>query len=305
MAGVIMRSPSSQAEWGAREVREAAAENGEYTTSLNPSNAYERTYEAFVEWQREDGDMRGLKNLTADQINEYLQERAQEVGQSQLDVDRQALTAFAATRGVDTSSVGRVMSEKETPADALSQVSRVYTAEQIEAITERQQDHNALATLVAWEGGLRAKELETLERAENRPATEREWSQDRWAGREGELYTVIGKGNLCREVMLSKETSALLEERRLETPERVTDRGIYYQKAYDIGGGQAWSQSFTRASQAALGESLGAHSMRHTFVEERLSELKEAGFSTPKAEATVSQELGHFREDITREHYIR
>lgn len=302
------RSAEDQAEWAAREVREASYDDdgGGYTTSLSTINSYESVYKDYVDWQRSHGDYSGIKGVDSDGINEYLQSRSTEVGQSQLDQDRQALTAFAAARGIDTSGVERAMSEKEVPADALSQVSRVYSGEQIAAIMDHQTDRNALATAVAAEAGLRGHELLTIERAQDRPASERPWSENRWAGREdGERYTVIGKGGLCREVALSKDVADALESRRLDTPQQVTDRGIFYEKQYDIGGGQAWSMSFTRASQNALGFSLGSHSMRHTFVDERLQELQSLGYTMRDAEALVSQEVGHFRPEITSEHYIR
>jgi len=107
-----------------------------------------------------------------------------------------------------------------------------------------------------------------------------------------------------REVCLPRELAERLEEARLDEPKDVVDRGIEYQTRYDIGGGNAWSASFTRASERELGYSTGAHGLRHSYAQERVDELQGRGFRYPDALATVSQEMGHFRPDIT-EVYLR
>ena len=73
----------------------------------------------------------------------------------------------------------------------------------------------------------------------------------------GIKYTVTGKGGLIREIMLPLNLVQQLEKMRLSKSKRVTDRGIYYQQHYQIGGGKAWSNSFSAASKRALGWSHG------------------------------------------------
>ena len=65
-----------------------------------------------------------------------------------------------------------------------------------------------------------------------------------------------------------------LETCRLRKPERVTDRGVRRTQHYDLGGGQAWSQSFSAASKNELGWSTGAHGLRHSYAQDRLDEAK-------------------------------
>lgn len=115
---------------------------------------------------------------------------------------------------------------------------------------------------------------------------------------------VEGKGGLCREVAIDKELAAKLEERRFETPQQVYDRGIGYQQQYDIGGGKNWSDSFSKASDRELGWSNGAHGVRHEYAQERMNTLQGAGYEYKEALEVVSQEMGHFRPDIT-EVYLR
>jgi integrase len=138
----------------------------------------------------------------------------------------------------------------------------------------------------AYAAGLRAHELYNLRPADERPpSAHRDWSAARFSGREGILYTVEGKGGLVREVLIPRELAERLEARRLETPQRITDRDIHYTPHYDLGAGKAWSQSFTAASERALGWSTGAHGLRHSYAQERMNELQGRGM--PYREALV------------------
>lgn len=252
-----------------------------------------------------------LRDITPERAAEYLADRAAEVGQSQLDKDRQALQAVMhhINGNLDKNqTLDRIQSERET-----IQSSRAYTPEQIQAIADRQTDRNGLATEIAHAAGLRAHELATLARVEERPADVREFPKDdirtaaqahKFEGREGERYTVTGKGGLTREVVIPRELAERLEERRLEEPRTIEDRGIFYETRYEIGSGNAWSKSFSDASQKELEFSHGAHGARHSYAQERMTELRELGHDRETALAIVSQELGHFRPEIT-ETYLR
>ena len=87
-------------------------------------------------------------------------------------------------------------------------------------------------------------------------------------------------------------------------PVTIRDRGIVYRQHYDLGGGNAWSKSFSEASTRALGRSHGAHGLRHSYAQERMAELQSCGFDYAAAREIVSQELGHFRGDVV-EVYLR
>ncbi|MGE6106154.1 site-specific integrase, partial [Aeromonas veronii] len=162
---------------------------------------------------------------------------------------------------------------------------------------------HGLATELAYAAGLRAHELLTLRRGEERAADPRPALASKWQGRNGVIYTVHGKGGLVREVLLPHALAERLEAVRLDAPLAITDRGIHYQSHYDIGGGQRWSNSVSAASERALGWSTGAHGLRHSYAQERMAELQ-ASLSSDAALTTVSQEMGHFRPEIT-ETYLR
>ncbi len=264
---------------------------------LGTARCYEQALRQAAEWDRSNGG-KGLDYFDADRAMAYLAERAETVGQSTLDLDRQALQILPNVDHLD-----RIRSELDRPG--LADQGRAYTPTQVQAITEAQTERNALATEIAHAAGLRAHELLTLQPADERHASDhRKWSPDWFDGREVVPYTVEGKGGLVREVGIPHELAERLEDSRLEEPCEVSDRGITYEQHYNIGGGQAWSSSFGRASQRELGYSTGAHGLRHSYAQSRMDELQGRGMAYQGALAVVSQEMGHFRPDVT-EVYLR
>ena len=246
-----------------------------------------------------------LRDLDHDRAISYLEQRAEEVGQKSLDIERQAIQSMfrhVTSRLSEFETLRVIKSEHE---QILS--SRAYTLEQTQAIANNQREQNSLATEIAYSAGLRAKELITLLPIEERPADSRRNKDplnEKFMGRTGQLYSVIGKGGLIREVMIPENLTQQLEDRRLEQPREVIDRNIIYQQYYNTQAGRNWSQSFSRSSKQVLSWSNGAHGLRHSYAQERMDEIRSQGLIREFALEVVSQELGHFRPDIT-EIYLR
>ena len=246
-----------------------------------------------------------LRDFDHDRAISYLEQRAEEVGQKSLDIERQAIQSmFRHVTGKlsEGETLRVVKSEHEQILN-----SRAYTLEQTHAIANNQKEQNSLATQIAYSAGLRAKELITLLPIEERPADSRrnkEPLNEKFMGRTGQRYSVIGKGGLVREIIIAENLVQRLEDRRLEQPREVIDRNVFYQQHYNIQAGRNWSQSFSRSSQQVLGWSNGAHGLRHSYAQERMDELRSKGLTREYALEVVSQELGHFRADIT-EIYLR
>ena len=246
-----------------------------------------------------------LTALTPERAVAYLNARAAEVGQKTLDMERQAIQ----TMMVDVT--GRMPPGARLPvvksAEPHRPRPRAYSPAQVRAVAARQDARNALATEIAHASGIRAHELLTLGRPdEQRPDDRRDRSQltgtvadgMKFAGRDGVVYTVAGKGGLVREVLLPHRLAERLEERRLDVPAPVVDRGIRYLQRYDVGGGHAFSASFSRASMEALGKSRGAHGLRYGYAQARMRELMRHA-EHRLALAIVSEEMGHLRAGIT------
>lgn len=261
--------------------------------SLGTKRNYEQALVRLTQWIQENrlGD---LKSLTLETALQFLEMRGQSIGQKTLDQERQAIQLLLQIK---------LPVIKSELTQALK--SRAYTTEQIHCIAAAQTAKNHLATQIASVAGLRAHELLTLRpKTERAASNHRQWSSDRFNGRTGEIYTVVGKGGLIREVLILKHLAEQLEAKRLITAIIIEDRNIKYTQHYDISGGKNWSNSFSAASNRALGWSHGAHGLRHTYAQQRMEELQRQGFLYPSALAIVSQELGHFRSTIT-EVYLR
>lgn len=298
----VFRTPASQAKKALRRVlalrtpKHGNRDDGK-VHSVGTARSYQQALTRVAEWMRERRDNKGLERLTAEEARAYLEERALVVRQKTLDQERQALQILPLVGKLE-----RVKSHPDLKPTRLASEGRAYTPEQVEIIARAQTPRNALATRIAYASGVRAHELMTLLTAAERPPSDhREWSPERFDGREGfQLYTVEGKGGLKREVSLPAHLADELEARRFRKPERVTDRGVRCNQHYDLGGGNAWSKSFGTASRNELGWSTGAHGLRHSYAQDRMDELKGDRHGHASALETVSQELGHFRPDITK-----
>ncbi|WP_270666668.1 MULTISPECIES: site-specific integrase [Aeromonas] len=269
--------------------------------SVGTVRNYESALTRVAEWTAAEKISGGLTTLTPALAVQYLEQRGQDVGQKALDMERQAMQAMMQHVTGQLPAGERLPVIQSEHAQALS--GRAYTPEQAQRIAAAQSEQHGLATLIAHAGGLRAHELLDLRRGDERAPDPRPALDSKWQGRDGVIYTVQGKGGLVREILVPHDLAARLEATRRDEPVRITDRGIYYQSHYDIGGGQRWSNSVSAASERVLGWSTGAHGLRHTYAQERMNELQYT-LSRDRALETVSQEMGHFRPAIT-ETYLR
>jgi len=276
---------------------------GRYISSVGTVRNYEQALTTVAAYAKVAKTAGGLRGMTPEKAMTYLEIRGQEVSQSTLNMERQAIQAMM-------QYVTGKLEPKQTLPVIKSEIeqtlkSKAYTSEQVKMIRSHQTERNALATEIAHAAGLRAHELLTLRPANEQPMSDRPVLDTKWAGREGQIYTVAGKGGLVREVLIPCELAERLEARRLPYPIQITDRNIHYRQHYDINGGQRFSNAFSSASKRALYRSSGAHGVRHGYAQERMQELQVGQLLTrDKALETVSQEMGHFRPEIT-EAYLR
>ena len=248
-----------------------------------------------------------LRDLTPEDAVDYLDRRAagsdrkSPLGQKALDMHRQALEAMLVHVTHKLPSDGHLKIVRASQKQRLT--GRAYTPEQVRRVAAAQSPRNALATELAYAAGLRAHELLTLARPGEQRPDRRPAMESKFLGRPGRDYTVVGKGGLVRTVRIPDDLADRLEARRRSGPLRVTDRGVHYRSRYDVGGGHAWSESFSSASKRVLDWSTGAHGLRHSYAQERMRELRRH-MPYDDARETVSQELGHFRPRITNT-YLR
>lgn len=265
--------------------------------SVSTFNKYRSALTMAGEWAKEQYGITKLRQFTVEMANEYLYYRAENgLSNKQLAADRVSLEYLTGKNTLDR--VRGCQPKNET---------RTYTRLQIDMVKSRMSPKNALLTEIVYSAGLRAGELYTLSRiGEVLPSEHRskDWLPDRFSGRFGVRYIVTGQNGLRREVLLPYDLASELEKWRLDVPVRINDRGVYIDKYYDLSGGNAWSKAFSRASINALGWSAGGHGLRHKYAKERMRELQCLGYRYSMARKILSQELGHFREDVT-ETYLR
>ncbi|MCD9493199.1 site-specific integrase [Photobacterium phosphoreum] len=244
----------------------------------------------------------GLKEITQEQAIQYLSDRSETHSQSSLNRDRLALQKmFHSAKVKDPLAKDKKLQIVKSDKNKNNQ-SRNYTERQIEKICDHQSEKYAFSTQLAAAAGLRAHELLTIHRLDECPAMFRAKNLEakalKFKGMDGIKYTVIGKGGLIREINIPKDLAGKLEERRLENPKIISDRTINYVTKYDLAGGNRWSSSFTQASNRAMGWSNGGHGLRHTYAQNRMKELQQTE-KYAMALAIVSQEIGHFRSEVT------
>jgi integrase len=302
------KSPEQVASTQAANIMKSL--QGERLQAVGTVRNYEQALRNVALYTKSNFDI-GLKDLSLEVANAYLEVRSLEVKQSTLDMERQAIQVMMheVTKAIPLNQkVGVVTDDNGKNQVIKSQLdtllsTRAYTALQAHMIASAQTDKHSLATELAHSAGLRAHELYTLRPQSEVKADDRPASDLKFTGRSGEIYTVTGKGGLTREVLIPHYLAEKLESVRLSTPVNVTDRGIHYTQHYNVGGGKNWSKSFSSASNRTFNWSNGAHGLRHSYAQERMKELR---FEMPYEDALriVSQEMGHFRPDIT-EVYLR
>src|SRR5690554_1887186 len=194
----------------------AQALQGSVVQSVRSVANYEAALTRVAEWLRDEhraGREGGaLRDLSPERAVQYLEQRGQEVGQKTLDQERQAIQLMQQHVSGQLAQGERLPVVRSELVQA--QTSRSYTPAQVAAVADRQHDANRLATEIAYAAGLRAHELLTLRPAAERPADDRPARDEKFQQRDGERYTVIGKGGLCREVILPRELTDRLEATR-------------------------------------------------------------------------------------------
>jgi len=238
-----------------------------------------------------------VKQITADIANDYIKSQVNKIAARSLENQRTLLQ-----RIVDIYEPGKRVEIKGnlTPR---KWVDRAYTYEQVTTLMSHQKERMRLSTAIAYSAGLRAQELLTIRRIDEAvPSEERVWLEDRFKGLEGVKYIVKGKGGLCREVLLPYKLSQLLETKRLPEPRIIEDRKVKIMTYYDLTGGKKFSDAFSQLSKSVFGWSHGAHGLRYSYAQERMNHtISQESYDSRKE--MVSQELGHFRKEITT-HYL-
>jgi integrase len=255
--------------------------------SVGTERAYRDAYTSYLQWliaNRIALDDAGLRPFMLEFLDEFVEEHAQKsVNQAKNMLEK-----------VFSVSLPKFESCLQPAFQG-----RAYGFDHVEKLIALPTPPNKLSILLCYDGGLRAHECITLcERSMAEPSRHRAWSDGRFSGRaDYVVFLVTGKGGLIREVALSDPLARELRKHMRPHPIVIRDREVEYTSYFDIGGGQALSASFTRASQLTLGWSRGLHGLRHSFAHNRMRTLIPL-VGAQRALQILSEELGHFRPEI-------
>ncbi|MEZ9025079.1 MULTISPECIES: integrase domain-containing protein [Vibrio] len=263
---------------------------------LRSVTTYNRHIEVTALIMRKIGVKR-VKQITLDIANKYIESQKNNIAARSLENQRTLLQ-----RIINVYEPGKKV-EINGELTPRQWVNRAYSYEQVTTLMSHQKEQMRLSTAIAFSAGLRAQELLTIRRIdESIPSKNRKWSESRFKGLEGVKYIVTGKGGLSREVLLPHKLAYLLETKRLTEPKIVVDRKVKIKTYYDITGGKKFSNAFSQLSKSVFGWSLGAHGLRYSYAQERMNAtVTQESYDSRKE--IVSQELGHFRKEITT-HYL-
>ncbi len=237
-----------------------------------------------------------LNEITTQMAHDYLSSKRNKVSQKTLGRMRRVLNMC--------NSVKRLPRITSTLENTKKYKTRQMPEEHIKQIFMCiKNSKTALSIKIVKEAALRAKEILTIRRIEEQPPSKfsnnpsEDWSALRFLGgkENWKRYTVQGKNGWIREVRLSPQTAAFLEQRLLAVPIKKKDRGIPYTLHYDIYGGSYLSRLFKEASYKALDYCLGIHALRHVFANNRFMDLTGEGANPDEAKRIIAQELGHKR----------
>lgn len=265
--------------------------------SRNSVETYRSTLEVVESFLREN-NLGTLMFLTINIAEYYLLTKSVEYAPPTLKKHRQALQFVLRAYGrLDLDRTLTTYPTKYLSDDA----PRAYSYHEVCAICEHMSERNVISVWIAYYAGLRAHEFLDIQRGDERKSDDRVANDQKFWGMEpGEPYTVKGKGGLVRDVMLPLWLVEKIEGRRKTSFKRKMDRKIPYNPRYDVGGGASLSSAFSRASKKALGFSRGFHGLRHSYAQRRFMTLLEMTSDVNLTLETVAQEIGHFREAVTK-----
>lgn len=252
--------------------------------SIGTEIVTKQALKGFFTWRQKSGKK---SKPTFDDAKQYLEFRSHRICQVSLNRERIALQLYFGSSFTFKFYFSKVPLKDVAP--------RRYTYGQVSALLMNVNERLATSILLSLTSGARASELLTIAPADEQAESRRNWREDRFLLMDDcKAYTVIGKGGLIRTVMVPLWLALKLETYRRPEPLKKKDRGINRLSLYNIPGGSNFSHRFPEAARKIWGFSNGAHGLRCTYAQTRLSALVKTGVAFEIARLIVSQELGHF-----------
>lgn len=278
--------------------------------SYKTRERYEQGVSRFCKFLADSFGIQKFANISDKHIKKYVEDmQARELSASTIKTDLAAIRFYhdkvdrPRNQLADNSNYNL---EKRT----FGGVNRSWTENEYKAFRKlsytKDQDRIAEIATLARNEGLRIHETLRIDRSivERALAT-------------GELH-VKGKGGKERDVPLSKESLEMLQERiqsverghKLYVAEGESTHLVIKQVQNFINRNREHFQDESRREERNEGDEVMAksitfHGLRHSYAQEQYQLATERGMSDYKARVTVSQLLGHERDDVTRIYTVK
>jgi len=154
----------------------------------------------------------------------------------------------------------------------------------INHLPKSNEDH-ILVSKIQMEAGIRVYEACLIKSSQLKGI-----GKDPYSSKEAGVLLIKGKGGKMREVYLSPSTYKELEK-------RVEDKELKV-------GITSYTKAIKHAAYRSGQSYTGTHDFRHSWVQNRYKEVSGLGYSDSQILASISEEIGHVRPDIT-EIYLR
>ena len=281
---------------------QARANRGQTKASGKPLRS-DRTVNRYIgdlaraaQWMAQQFGITQLKDITQAQAQAYIDLRCQQsIRAATLQGYGMALKTLPQVKQLSLPS-------KRADPNSKPKSTRAYTLAQIQKIQSCLPLLAQLSVQIILESGCRAQDLASIRLASEAPLIRAQYAKlrpERFTGRE-DWITVkfIGKGGHEYLSTLSPDTIKQLQQHRLPHPIAYRDRGqdnAVCQQYYDLPAGNYLSKLWTAAAKHMLDGSHGIHGVRHTYAQQRMAQLQDAGMTWQLAKTCVSQTMGHYR----------
>jgi len=279
---------------GAKGSHEIAQRTGVH--SYNHERGIKSTLNAVLDFQRANYGKADIEHITPDVLGAFFADRIGNVSASTIKIDCARLSkaegGLKSLFGHDPNWYSTLQEVKGISRDVSPRVeppSRYQSQDNRANINANITNEKCqFANRIAQEAGLRVKEVCNIR--DNYTDRHGNWHglrgihADPLTGQEKGYIDVKGKGGKWRTVAIEVETYKELEKRLSESPNNSFSVST-----------RTYSYNYSAAAERAGVETQGPHDDRHSWYQDRIAELVEAGVDFQQACDIGDHELGHER----------
>jgi len=276
---------------GVKTHNQMAKSTGIY--SFGTSNTYVSIWKELAQGSK---NLKDIENISSRMVKSYLQRKVNDKNLNKYSSFTKicsavtkletALNQYAKTEGKDNkydfqNTIDKVRRFASHKLDKTDGNGRGFSDSKAVVEGIKNDDHKMVAQFQN-ETGCRISESAVIRESQFRGL-----GKDPYTGENIGVVNVLGKGGKEREVYLNVDTYNKLAQ-------KVDENGGLFKV------GKTSYTNSVKASAYSVGQIYtGTHDFRHAWVQDRFREVQELGYSDEQTLASVSEEIGHVRPDIT------